>query len=228
MSTVLTDASPTDWTIADVQAWLPGFPRDRIRIFPPPGTATDQDVLAAKARNGQICELIDGTLVEKPMATKESMLALVLAQRLLNFLDVNDLGMLTGEAGFLRILPGQIRAPDVSFIRWERLPDRHASKPAIYAAVPDLAVEILSEANTEAEMERKLHEYFQAGVRLVWRIEPKTRTARAYTAVNAWREIGPQGSLSGGEVLPGFDLPLAQLFARVEGPQESQVHRPQA
>ena len=73
--------------------------------------------------------------------------------------------MLTGEAGFLRILPGQIRAPDVSFIRWERLPDRHVSKPAIYAAVPDLAVEIISEANTEAEMDRKLHEYFQAGVR---------------------------------------------------------------
>ena len=145
MSTVLTDASPTDWTIADVEAWLPGFPRDRIRIYPPPGTATDQDVLAAKARNGRICELIDGTLVEKPMATQESMLALVLAQRLLNFLDVNDLGMLTGEAGFLRILPGQIRAPDVSVIRWERLPDRHASKPAIYAAVPDLAVEILSD-----------------------------------------------------------------------------------
>ena len=77
MSTVLTDASPTDWTIADVQACLPGFPRDRIRIYPPPGTATDQDVLSAKARNGRICELIDGTLVEKPMATKESMLALV-------------------------------------------------------------------------------------------------------------------------------------------------------
>ena len=99
---------------------------------------------------------------------------------------------------------------------------------AIYAAVPDLAVEILSEANTEAEMDRKLHEYFQAGVRLVWRIEPKTRTARAYTAVDAWREIGPHGFLSGDEVLPGFELPLVQLFARVEGPQESNVQRPQA
>ena len=101
-------------------------------------------------------------------------------------------------------------------------------KPAIYAAVPDLAVEILSEANTEAEMDRKLHEYFQAGVRLVWRIEPKTRTSRAYTSVNTWREIGPHGSLSGGDVLPGFELPLAQLFARVEGPQECKVNRPQA
>ena len=69
-------------------------------------------------------------------------------------------------------------------------------------------------------MKRKLRDYFKAGVRLVWYIEPKTRTARAYTAEQVWTEIGPDGSLLGGEVLPGFDLPLAQLFARVEGPRK--------
>ena len=90
-------------------------------------------------------------------------------------------------------------------------------KAAIYSVVPDLAVEIISEGNTEAEMDRKLREYFQAGVQLVWYIEPKTRTARAYTAVGEWTEIGPDGSLLGGEVLPGFELPLARLFARVAG-----------
>ena len=51
-------------------------------------------------------------------------------------------------------------------------------------------------------------------------IEPKTRTARAYTAAGEWTEIGPDGSLLGGEVLPGFELPLAQLFAQVEGPRD--------
>ena len=218
MSTVLPDAPPTEWTIADVHAWLPGFPADRIRVYPTPGTATEQDVLDAEARTGRICELIDGTLVEKPMATQESMLALVLAHRILNYLDANDLGMLAGEAGFLKILPGQVRAPDVSFIRWERLPGRDAPKPAIYAIAPDLAVEILSEGNTEAEMDRKLREYFQAGVRLVWCIQPRIRTARAYTAADEWMEIQAGDSLSGGEVLPGFELPLAQLFARVERP----------
>ena len=53
-----------------------------------------------------------------------------------------------GEAGFLKILPGQVRAPDVSFIRWERLPGADAPKPAIFAVAPDLAVEILSKGNT--------------------------------------------------------------------------------
>jgi len=220
MSTVLPDTPPTDWTIADVHAWLPGFPADRIRVYPTPGTATEQDVLEAEARSNRICELIDGTLVEKTMASLESMLALELAYFIRCYLEANDLGMLAGGDGLLKILPGQIRAPDVSFIRWERFVGHKLPKAAIYSVAPDLAVEIISEGNTEAEMNRKLREYFQAGVQMVWYIEPKTRTARAYTADSQWTEIGADGSLLGGAVLPGFELPLARLFARVEGPKD--------
>ncbi len=219
MSTILPDVPPTNWTIADVQAWLPGFPPDRIRIYPTPGTATEQDVLEAEARSNRICELIDGTLVEKTMASLESMLATELIYYLRRYLETNDLGMLTAGDGLLKILPGQIRAPDVAFIRWERFPGRKPPKAAIYSVASDLAVEILSEGNTKAEMDRKLRDYFKASVQLVWYIEPETRTARAYAAASAWTEIGPDGLLLGGDVLPGFELPLAQLFARVEGPE---------
>jgi Uma2 family endonuclease len=83
-----------------------------------------------------------------------------------------------------------------------------------------LAVEILSQSNTEQEMDRELREYFQAGVELVWYIEPQSRTARVYTGVRGWTQIGPNDSLLGGEVLPGFALPLARLFARVEAPRD--------
>ena len=69
MSTVLSDAPPTEWTLADVQARLPSFPSNRIRAYPSPGTATEEDVLEAEARSDRICELIDGTLVEKTMAS---------------------------------------------------------------------------------------------------------------------------------------------------------------
>ena len=144
MSTVFSDASPITWTIADVHARLPGFPDDRILIYPTPGTATEQDLLEAEARTGRICELIDGTLVQKTMATYESMLALALGYFIQRYLDTNDIGTLTGEGGLLKVLPAQIRAPDVSFIRWERLPGRDSPKPAVYAIAPDLAAEILS------------------------------------------------------------------------------------
>ena len=220
MSTVLPDAPPTLWTIADVQARLPGFPADRIRVYPTPGTATEQDVLEAESRNGRICELIDGTLVEKTMASRESMLAAALIYFIHRYLDSRNLGTVLAPDGLLKILPGQIRAPNVSFIRWERFPGGQPPKAAIFSIAPDLAVEILSEGNTDVEMDRKLREYFQSGVRLVWYIEPTTRTARAYTAMHEWTEISPHDSLRGGDVLPSFELPLAQLFARVDGPRE--------
>jgi Uma2 family endonuclease len=215
MSTVLPDLPPTNWTTADVHAWLPGFPAERICVHPTPGTATETDVLEAEARTNRICELIDGTLVEKVMASLESMLAAELIYRIRRYLEGNDLGILMAGDGLLKILPEQIRAPDVSFIRWDRFADHKLPQAAIYAVAPDLAVEILSEGNTVAEMNRKLRDYFHAGVRLVWYIEPKTRTARAYTAVRDWTEIGHDGVLVGGQVLPGFQLPLAQLFERV-------------
>ena len=214
----MSTASPTEWTLADVRARLAGFPAARIHTYPAPGTATERDVLEAEARTGRICELIDGTLVEKVMASPESMLAAALIHFIYLYLDTHDLGAVTAPDGYLKILPGQVRVPDVAFIRWEQLPQ--SPKPAIYAIAPDLAVEILSKGNTKREMGRKLREYFKAGVRLVWYIKPKTRTARAYTAENVWTEIGANDSLLGGDVLPGFELPLAQLFARVEGPRK--------
>jgi Uma2 family endonuclease len=218
MSTVFPEAPFTQWTIADVHEHLPGFPDDRVLIWPTPGTATEADLLEAESRTGFVCELIDGTLVKKTMASYESMLALALAHFLHNYLETNNIGTLGGEACLLRILPRQVRAPDVSFIRWERLPPRGAPRPAIYAVAPDLAVEILSESNTKAEMDRKLKDYFKAGTRLVWYIDPETRTAQAYIAPTDWKDIDRDGSLFGGDVLPGFELSLAKLFARVDGP----------
>jgi Uma2 family endonuclease len=112
----------------------------------------------------------------------------------------------------LKVLPRQVRVPDVSFIGWERIPGRQLPQERIYNLVPDLAVEVLSPGNTEAEMQRKLHEYFSAGARLVWYIAPEARTARAYIAEDHWQDLGPGDSLSGGDVLPGFILSLDKLF----------------
>ena len=82
--------------------------------------------------------------------------------------------------------------------------------------VPNLAVEVLSESNTEPEMQRKVGEYFRSGVELVWLIDPAERTARVFRSPTDITELSAAGTLDGGAVLPGFSLPLTQLFAELD------------
>src|SRR5215210_1094769 len=215
MSQVMT-ISPPRRTMADLLEQLGDVPLRRVLADPAPGTATEQDVIEVEAREKRLCELVDGVLVEKPMGFYESRVAAVLIQLLENFLDQHDLGIVVGEAGMMRPGMGLVRIPDVSFISWDRIPDRQVPRRPIPDLVPDLAVEVLSESNTDKEMERKRGEYFRAGVRLAWFIDPVERTAEVYTAPDQSTAIGQDGALDGGNVLPGFVLPLRELFARVD------------
>ena len=211
-----TSVARSEWTLADVVEHLGGLPLERIRAFPPPGTATEQDVLESKSRFNRICELIDGVLVEKTMGYYESMLAAILIGYFEIHLRQHDEGIVLAPDGTLKILPDQVRVPDVSFIRWERFPGGKLPREPIPAVAPDLAVEVLSPANTPREMQRKLRDYFQSGVRLVWYIDPETRTAEIFAAPDQRTVIDKQGVLDAGDVLPGFQLSLGELFARAD------------
>ncbi len=216
MASTLTTVEPIDWTVKDVIELLEGYPLERIRVNPAPGTATEKDVLDVNLRTGRICELIDGVLVEKTMGFFESRVAGVVLHFIEKHLDDHNVGIACPPDGFLRVFPGQVRAPDVSFVAWERLPGRTAPREPIPDLAPDLAVEVLSKGNTRREMERKLAEYFEAGARLVWYIDPAARSARAYTSPHDFVEVNEADSLDGGDVLPGFRLSLAAVFSRAE------------
>lgn len=211
-----TSVARSEWALADVVEHLGGVPLERIRAFPPLGTATERDVLESKSRYNRICELIDGVLVEKTMGTFESMLAVVLIGYLELYMRERDLGIVLDSGGPLKILATQIRVPDVSVILWERLPGGELPEEPIWALAPDLAVEVLSPSNTEKEMRQKLRDYFQSGVRLVWYIDPETRTAEIFLSPEERTVITEQGILDGGEVLPGFQVALGELFARAD------------
>jgi Uma2 family endonuclease len=206
--------------LAELMERLGGVPLERILMQPPPGTATEKDVLAAeRLPRKRLCELIDGVLVEKAMGLRESMLAVFLAHLIHDFLGENPSGIVLGADGMIRTFPGQVRIPDVSFISWERLPSDEVPNEGISRVVPNLAVEVLSPGNTKAEIDRKLRDYFLAGVELVWVIDPKTQTAKSYTTPEDMQRIGKTGSLDGGSVLPGFRLPLKQLFVALRRPR---------
>lgn len=202
-------------TLADLVKRLGDVPLDRILLKPAPGTATEEDLIAAlEAPRKLICELVDGVLVEKAMGTRESMLAAVIIQLLLNFVEKDDLGVVLGGDGPLRFRLGLVLVPDVSYISWDRIPGGEFPDDPIAKVIPNLAIEVLSKSNTPKEIERKLKEYFKAGVELAWVIDPKKETAEAYTSPAKKRPVGKDGVLDGSAVLPGFKLSLKELFAR--------------
>ena len=216
MATIIDSPPLAERTLANLLDELGNVPPSRILLTPHPGTATEQDVLEVERRTGRPPELIDGVLVEKTVGYTESAIAAALIIHLGNFVLPNKLGIVTGEAGTLRILPGQVRIPDVCFISRNHLPDGKVPDAPIPSLAPDLAIEILSPGNTPGEMARKLRDYFTARVRLVWYIDPRSRTAKVYTAVDESQTLSENDVLDGGEVLPGFQLPLSKLFAELE------------
>lgn len=201
-------------TAADLQLQLGGIPLERIRLVPPPGMATDDDAMEVKDREGRTCEVVDGVLVEKAMGVFESRLAIVLAYFIERYLDGHDLGVALGADGLVRISSTRSRAPDVSFVNWSKLPERKFPAAAVPNLVPDLAVEVLSRGNTRAEMEGKLDEYFSAGVRTVWIIDPKRESAEVYASRESSVVIGIDGTLKAADVLPGFTVSMRELFNR--------------
>jgi Uma2 family endonuclease len=208
--------NPPNITIADLLLRLGSIPAGRVRLHPMPGTATEKDVIRVLDEENRPCELVEGTLVEKAMGYEESAIAAYLIMCLNNFVLRRKLGIVTGESGAVRLFPGLVRIPDVAFASWDCLPGRKRPKTPVPHLAPDLVVEVLSKSNTKPEMARKLGEYFQAGVRLVWLANPKTQTVRVYIAVDRLVLLKEDQALDGGGVLPGFSLLLSELFARNE------------
>lgn len=191
---------------------LGGIHPRRVRMDPPPGTATLRDLLRVQKKDGRVFELVDRTLVAKPMAFDESTLALRLGGIMERFATEHDLGLVSGEQGLLRLMPGLARAPDVAFISWAQIPDRGTARAPVPELYPDLAVEFLSPSNTRREMARKRKEYFLAGARLVWQVDWRTRTVDVYTDPDTFTTLTEDDTFDGADVLPGFTLPVRSIF----------------
>ncbi len=212
----------TKTTIADLLESLGGIPARRVLLNPHPGTATERDLVALSERNNRPYELVDGTLVERAMGFDESLFAPFLSAALFDYLETHDLGKPVGNGAMMRFLPGLVRIPDLAFISWERYPRKKRRRGEIPTVAPDLVVEVLRKDNTPMETARKLREYFKAGVRLVWYVDPNKRTVQVYTAVDRSTLLDEPQTLDGGDVLPGFSLSIRDWFAEAErtGPRE--------
>ena len=210
----MSTATPTTWhqRLSD----LGDIPASRILSTPAPGTATWQDVVQIRDTQHRLCELIDGTLVEKAMGWRESLLAGVLVQWLRNFLDKNPLGVATGPDGMTRLFDDTVRSPDVAFFAWDRLPNRRIPAEPVPEIVPNFVIEVLSPGNTYSEMSRKRREYFHAGVQLLWMVDPRDRTVTVYRSSSNVEVVREGGRLSGEGVLPEWLVETSELFAKLD------------
>jgi len=210
MAQVGSDAST--WTAVDLVHRFGAIPLHRVVRDPAPGTATVADVVQLNDHEDRLCELIDGTLVEKTMGAFESFLAVRLISLLNTFVEQAKLGIVLGEAGMMQLFPEQVRIPDASYISWKQLEGSGFPEKPVPLMAPDLAVEVISKSNTQQEMDRKLGEYFEAGVRLVWYVYPNQRQVIVYTSPTDATTLGETDTLTGGEVLTGLSIDLKEFF----------------
>ena len=203
-------------TIAALLAGLGDIDPTRIRFRPTPGTATGADLVALNVRRRGIFELVAGVLVAKPTGKLESLLAGSIIALLRAFVIPRNLGIITAPDALMRLGPDTYRVPAIAFIAWARIPAGPVTEESLAAVVPDLAIEVLSPSHTRSEMARKRREYFAAGVRLVWEVDPRTRTVAIYDPHGSPTLLDVTMNLDGANVLPGFRLPVANLFAELD------------
>jgi Uma2 family endonuclease len=177
-------------------------------------TLTTADELFMMPDDGLRYELVKGELRRMPPAGSEHgavsfKIALVIGQ----FVIAHDLGVVFGaETGFrISSDPDTVRAPDLAFIRHERLPAEGIPR-GFWPGAPDLAVEVISPGDTYTEVEEKVNEWLSAGTRMVLVLNPRTRMVTVYTSPTNVIRLTESDTLNGGELLPGFACRVAELF----------------
>jgi Uma2 family endonuclease len=161
------------------------------------------------------CELIDGRIVpSSPTGDEHGSVELNLAAALRAFVREQRLGHVrVGEVGVVtRRQPDTVRGADVLYISNARYA-RRGRRTGYLDVAPELVAEVLSPWDKPAELRHKLAEYFEAGVLVVWVLDPARRTVRVHSAPNHVVELREGDTLTGGDVLPGFTVPVVELFA---------------
>jgi Uma2 family endonuclease len=163
----------------------------------------------------RLCELVKGEVIRMaPAGYGHGRLTMRIGILLERFIGPRNLGELLGaETGFIVSRdPDTVRAPDVMFVSKGRL-SGEIDPDHFLPFAPDLAVEVVSPSNLWSEIEEKVEEYLEAGVRMVWIVNPRTRSITVYRSRSQVQILGAGDTLAGEDVLPGFNVSVAEIFA---------------
>lgn len=163
---------------------------------------------------GRRYELVKGELFEMPPAGgRHGSVAMQIGALLNAYVRAHSLGkVFAAETGFiLRRDPDTVRAPDAAFVARERLPAGELP-PGYLEMVPDLAAEVISPSDSARELGEKVADWLGAGVRLLWAIDPATRSVTVYRSLEDFDVLSEDDTLDGGRVIPGFSANIRDLF----------------
>jgi len=172
------------------------------------------DELLAMPGDGYRYELVEGELRRmSPAGDEHGRVGMELAIPLGSHVKQNKLGKLyLAETGFLlKTNPDTVRAPDIAFVRIERI-EQDPGVKGYRVGAPDLAVEVVSPGDTVSEVEEKVAEWLEGGARMVWVVSPKLHTVTVYRSLTNIVTLTGKDKLDGGDVVPGFQMNVAEIF----------------
>lgn len=175
----------------------------------------EEFMLRPEPANGALEELVDGKVITMPPPGAEhGILAVNIASELRTFVRPRKLGWVaSNDSGtILKHNPDSVRGPDVAYYSIERVP---AVPQGYFEVAPDLAVEVISPSDSASYVQKKVVQYLEAGVRMIWVVYPASRDVVVYHSLDRVQHLTEQQSLDGGSVLPGFTYRIAELFGEI-------------
>jgi Uma2 family endonuclease len=178
-------------------------------------TTWTEEELMALPKDGYKRELIEGEIIMSPAGYRHERIVAALLSAMLPHATKHRLGVVCGSGLGCWMNSGNLLSPDISFIAKSRLAVTAAEKEKYLRGAPDLVVEVLSPWDRSARLQEKLPDYFSSGARLIWVLDPAEKTVLVYRTPGPERLLRVTDNLEGEDVLPGFRLPLAELFAEL-------------
>jgi Uma2 family endonuclease len=174
------------------------------------GQATIQDLLNTP-RDGRKYELVDGEILVSPAGMRHSEVATRILGLIFEFLEKNPLGKVYSADVGIAFPNGNVRSPDVTYVSLEKLPGGR-SPDTFGEVIPDLAVEVLSPSDSLRELGKKIGEFLENGVPVVWLVDPARETVTVYRSFTQTEQLNAGDVLSGEPVLPGFSVKVSRFF----------------
>ena len=172
--------------------------------------ATLQDLLNTP-KDGNKYELVDGEILVSPAGMRHSEVISNIIGLIWEFLQKNPIGKVYGSDVGIMFPSGNVRSPDVTYVRNTKLPGGE-SPETFGELIPDLAVEVLSPTDSLKQLGRKIGEFLENGVPLVWLVDPARQTVTVYRSLTDTQQLTSNDLITAEPVLPGFSVPVRRFF----------------